>query len=205
MGYYFQRMDAYLSALPFFTEAVEQNANDLEVGLGYGSVCEAACLLHGFHQLLDRAEEQYRIILTTRPNHVEANLRLGHVLMRRKRLDEAIPNLKNVLAHAEQPDHILISNLLLGDIHQSKEELRTAIDFYQSALEIDPQCQAAAVALSHALHRARYLSKSTEVLKNLLNERTAARSNDDSWWRYLKGHSNRFEPMMKDLRSEVLR
>ncbi len=202
MAYYFQSDHKFLVSVPFLLELTKDYPEDLEVRLAYGSVCEAAGILHDpFRDHLEIAEEQYRWILASVPDHIEASLRLGHVLKLRGQNDEAVDLLQNVLSRSVDPVHLFVANLLLGDIHRAEGQLQTAIDFYKSALEIDRNCLVAAVAASHALHQARRLDESTDVLRELLHR--SDQSEQDTWWLYLSGHSDRFESLLLELRREV--
>jgi tetratricopeptide (TPR) repeat protein len=202
MAYYFQSDHQFLVSVPFLLELTKKYPEDLEIRLAYGSVCEATGLLHDqFHDHLQIAEEQYRWILASDQDHIEARLRLGHVLKLLGQHDEALDLLQNVLSLSADPVQLLVANLLLGEIHRIEGRLQAAIDFYESALQIDGDCLVATVGLSHALHQARRLEESTDVLKRLLQRED--RKEQDSWWLYLTGHSDRFEPLLLELRREA--
>jgi tetratricopeptide (TPR) repeat protein len=205
MGNHYQSKRRFLAALPFLKQAALEFPQDIEAGLAYGSACEAAAVLLGFNHMLDRAEKQYLQVLEIAPHHAEANLRLGHVLRRMGRNDEAMFHLDNALADKASPDITLIANVVLGDIHRSKGQLSRAITCYRTAVEIEPHCQTAAVALSHGLHQARHFEESSEILKQLLRVRSDSVMNRDAWWRYLCRHSGRSDSMLSELREEVLR
>jgi tetratricopeptide (TPR) repeat protein len=139
--------------------------------------------------------------LASVPDHIEASLRLGHVLKLRRQHDEALELLQDVLSRSVDPVQMFVANLLLGDIHRSEGRLQIAIDFYNTALQIDRNCLVAAVAVSHALHQARRLEESTDVLRELLHR--SDESEQDTWWLYLSGHSDRFESLLGELHREV--
>ena len=204
MAYYFQNDHRFLVSVPFLMDLNKRYPEDSEIRLAFGSVCEASGLLHeGFRDHLETAEEQYRWILAADPNHIEASLRLGHVLKLRGQHEESLSILESVLSRTEDPSQTFIARLLLGDIHRSQGRLETAIALYESAVQIDPDCLVASVAMSHALHESRRLGESTEVLELLMARSDPSR--DDTWWRYLMGHSERFGPLLQELRQEGAR
>ena len=201
MAYFFQNDHRFLVSVPFLMDLNKKYPEDMEIRLAFGSVCEASGLLHeAFRDHLQIAEEQYRWILNADPDHIEASLRLGHVLKLRGQHEESISILENVLSRTEDPSQVFIARLLLGDIHRAQGRLETAIGLYESAIQIDPDCLVATVAMSHALHQSRRLGESTEVLEQLLVRGDSSR--DDTWWRYLMGHSERFRLLLQDLRQE---
>ncbi len=202
MAYFFQNDHRFLVSVPFLMELKKKYPEDLEIRLAYGSVCEASGLLHEeFRDHLETAEEQYRWILTTNPDHIEASIRLGHVLKLRGQHEESLTILENALSRTEDPAQVFIARLLLGDIHRSQGRLETAISYYESAVQIDADCLMAVVAMSYALHQSRRIGESTEVLEQHLIRGDRAR--DDTWWRYLMGHSERFRPLLQELRQEA--
>ncbi len=202
MAYYFQNRQQFLVAVPFLMELTKRYPEDREVRLAYGSVCEAAGLVNDeFRDHLDTAEEQYRWLLASVPDDIEARLRLGHILKLLGQYDESADLLGDVLSRATDPVHIFVANLLLGDIHRTKGRLDRAIDSYRAAMQIDGNSQVVVVAMSHAYHQARRLKESTDLLIELL--RLGDRSESDTWWRYLSGHSDRFESLLLELHQEL--
>jgi tetratricopeptide (TPR) repeat protein len=204
MAYYFQSRQQFLVAVPFLMELARRFPDDREVRLAYGSVCEAAGLLNDeFRDHLDIAEEQYRWLLASVPDHLEARVRLAHVLKLLGQYDESADLLEDVSSQATDLAYVFVANLLLGDIYKARGNLQRAIDFYRTALQIDRGSQVAVVAASHAYHQARRLEKSTALLNDLLS---SGRCNEsDTWWRYLSGHSNQFESLLFQLREKLER
>ncbi len=202
MAYYFQNRQQFLVAVPFLMELTKRYPEDREVRLAYGSVCEAAGLLNDeFRDHLDMAEEQYRWLLASVPEDIEARLRLGHVLKLLGQYDESVALLEDVLSRTDDPVQIFVANLLMGDIHRAQGQLDKAIDSYRAAMQIDGSSQVAVVAMSHAYHQARRFEESTDVLTELL--RLGDRSESDTWWRYLSGNSDRFESLLLELHNEL--
>jgi tetratricopeptide (TPR) repeat protein len=204
MAYYFQNRQQFLVAVPFLMELTKRYPEDREVRLAYGSVCEAAGLLNDeFRDHLNVAEEQYRWLLASTPNHTEARLRLGHVLKLLGQYDESAALLEEVLLKTDDPVSTFVANLLMGDIHKTQGRLDEAVDSYQKAMQIDGSSQAVVVAMSHTYHRVRRLDDSTALLKELLSR--GERNESDTWWRYLSGHSAHADSLLLELHQELTR
>lgn len=200
MGYYYLGKYRFMVALPFLLEAVKLSPDDLETRLALACAGEGAGLIRGHTSELRQAESQLRKILGEAPDHLEAHLRLGHVLKLRGERDKALEQLQWVLDHSERQDGLLLSHLLIGDIRRQRGELSRAIESYRIAVASDPGCQAAATALSHALHRAGDRAGSRQVLRHFLDEKGNQPGKTDAWWRYLQGHSERFDELLEVVR-----
>jgi hypothetical protein len=117
---------------------------------------------------------------------------------------DASRQLNKALSVADRPDLALVAHLLLGDLRRVSGDTWGAIASYRAAHQIEPQCQVAATALGHALHRAGDLDASRDVMKGLLGQKRSSRIFVDAWWRYLLGGSLNFNLMMAEMRQEVL-
>ena len=204
--HHFQRSPRSWGVLPFLDVALKLLPEDPEIRLAMGSVWETAGWM-GDERLLKRAEEQYRWILEANPDHAEAHLRLGRVLQLTGRRAKALRELQWSVDHADDPRFEFAAHVLLGDLYNQQGKLPQAIQSFQAALAIDPRCQAAAVALSHALHRAGDRTGSREVLDRFLSDKSDKGSpsgETDGWWRYLLGSSERVDSILGKMREEVL-
>lgn len=147
------------------------------------------------------AHAHYRTALAADPGLVEARLRLGRVLHRLGRTDDAIGQLTQVVA--EQPDSrtLVLAHLFLGAIHEGVGRLPQAVQHYRKALEADPRSQTAAVALSYALGRSGERSESAEILRAALAP--GRRSSADAWLLYHLGLPSLYESTIAQLREKV--
>ncbi len=205
VAYHFQNQQRFLVALPFLSQAARFNSEDIEVLLALGNTCEAAAWVYGYSNLLDRAEVVYGNVLIADPDNVEAHLRLGHVLKLKAAEEESKKELSWVLAHTEDPEIIMVANLLLGDIQRAANDLNGAIQCYRKAVEIDPDCQMATTAMSHAQHLAGDSVGSHQALRSLLENGSGDSSaTTDGWWRYLLGRSEKTNKMMAQLRQGAI-
>jgi Flp pilus assembly protein TadD len=192
----------YKSAWQLLEAAREKFPEDLEIRMEIAAVWE----MEGCHdeaELLDRAENEYRTILQIKPDHVEAHLRLARVLQLQGRLEEATREIKSILDHAYDARTELIAYILLGNIHNQRGEVAQEVESFRAAVEIDPHNQVAAVALSHALHRAGDLAGSQRVIERLLTPTDPKLSNPDEWWRFQLASSEHLDSLLEDMREEL--
>jgi tetratricopeptide (TPR) repeat protein len=204
LAYLFQKEQRYLVALPFLTHAAFLFPDDIEILLALGTSCESAGWIYGYENLIDRAEKVYRDILLIDPTHVEAHLRLGHILKVKGHHEQSAKELSWIAENTESPDVIVVAALVEGDIHRARGDLNRAIESYRAAVELDPSCQAAVTALSHAVHLSGDTVGSHQMLRRLLeNDGSGTQERTDAWWRYLEGHSERGEAMLKQMRGTL--
>ncbi len=204
LAYYFLNQQQYDFALPFLSTAARKYPDDQEILLALGTTCEAMGWIYGFEDMTFRAELAYRAILEKDAGHVEAHLRLGHILKMRGLIEESLLELNWTVDHTTDSELIMVVNLLLGDIHRRRGNTETAVQCYQKAVEIDPDCQAAVTALSHSLLLAGNSVGSHQMVGQLLKRRGELRGETDGWWQYLTGHSDRSEKMMVRMRGGAL-
>jgi tetratricopeptide (TPR) repeat protein len=216
VGYYFHHFIRSPEALYFFDAARRFNPEEPEIDLAMGAVHEAegwrnkelkmiygADYRRAFNRTLNRAETYYRRTLKANPDHIEAHLRLGHVLKLRQHRSEALEELTWVLEHVEDPGFESIAHLLRGDIHRAGDDFSEAILSYREAVAADPSCQPVATALSHALHRTGDLDGARDVLQRFFELKGTRWGRLDAWWRYLYGSPDRNRSMMAELRKEL--
>lgn len=191
--------------------AFELFPDDIDLPMAFGVLHETAGVMLGDLELVDEARKQFRAIVKIEPHHTEAHVRLGHVLALLGRGDEAMEELRWGLEAVDAPPLRLVALLTLGDLCKTKGELTEAIRFYREAVETDPDCQSAAIALAHTLHETGDADGSYEVMAQFLSGREIRRYHGDAgeanlpdlWWRYLFGDSSRFGTLLRELRSET--
>ncbi len=118
--------------------------------------------------------------------------------------EEALRELKRSLEYTTNPKIRFVAQLLIGHVCTQLGRLPEAIQSFRTALEIDPHCQAAAVALSHALHRAGDRPGSREVLREFLIRGGNLPREPDRWIRYLYGSTELLDSTMRETRKEFL-
>ena len=94
---------------------------------------------------LTRAEELFRRALKVNPNHVEARMRLGHVLAQRGRTDDALVELRAAGSASRDPLVSYYAALLIGRADTDVDSARAA---FQRATTLFPRAQTPRLGLS---------------------------------------------------------
>jgi hypothetical protein len=94
------------------------------------------------------AEKCFRLALRLDPQHVEARVHLGHVLLKQDRPLEAVPELRLAYEHAVDPSLKYLSAMLLGRAEERTGRVQSALSHYQQAAELCPEAQSPHLALS---------------------------------------------------------
>ena len=100
------------------------------------------------------AEQWLRRAVTLDPGLVEARLRLGRVLFLVDYVPQARKELERALADATAADHpfaAYLAALFLGELLERSSQTDAARQAYEKAISINPECQAAYLALGHLL------------------------------------------------------
>ena len=152
---------------------------------------------------LTEARAVFEAALRADPELHEARLRLGRVLWRLDKPDEARAALPALLQEGQDPSLLYLSHLFLGRLAEDARELPVAIQHYRSALAVDPAAQSAAGALSQVLWMTGEEAEARDVLESALSygPRGAPR---DAYMAYHLGRSGRAEEMLDALRGETL-
>jgi tetratricopeptide (TPR) repeat protein len=205
-----------------FQAAVQSFPDDSDLLLAQGSLIECSAWMLGDETALGVARQAFDRLIRKDSNHAEARLRLGHIMLlwgqmqqkaskrpgpekspRRKMHREAYQEINRVLERTNEGELLLVANLLLGDIYKDRGEVSRAIESYRAAAEIDPYCQAASVALSHALRLNGGREASREVMRHFLKVTARDPVELDGWWRFLLGRSLLAETILKQMGEEM--
>ena len=147
-----------------------------------------------------RAEALLRRALATDPELVEASLRLGRVLSRLERNEEALPHLRKAIASAVDPVTTYYAHLFMGDATQALGQPDEARRQYEKAIAIFPRSQAARLALGFVLRSLGDRPAAWAAIDPALE--TAPRSaDDDPWWEYYDGDAGQVEHLLEALRA----
>ena len=191
------------AALHLVQDVTKMYPEDVEILFAIGSVYDAAGWM-GVAHMLERSETVYRGILAIQPENAEVHLRLGRVMQLRGNGEEALRELKLSLEHAYDAEIRFVALMLVGHVSSQLGRMPEAVEAFRESLEIDPHCQAAAVALSHALHRAGDRPGSREVLSAFFAQNGDLPREPDRWMRYLYGGTELLDSTMRDTRKEFL-
>lgn len=148
--------------------------------------------------VLDTAREEYAAALSAAPDLSEARLRLGRVLWRLGQPEAALPHLEAVIASSAIGGLRYLAHLFLGQIHEDRSRWPEAEQQYRDALDLQPQSERAAVALSHM----RFVQGDTESSRAVLTasiERARPGAGVDPWVSYLVIQSPEGEGILKGL------
>jgi len=150
---------------------------------------------------LRRAELNYRSALSADPSLAEAHLRLGRVLARLDRPEDASVELQWALEHATDPGLLYLARLFLGDVHESSGAQTLAVEDYRAALEWQPDGHTAHVALAAALRAGGDREGALAVMRQLFARRALHTS--DPWWAYHLHQSADWRLLLEHWRREL--
>lgn len=173
----------------FFANTTDRNAGLAEAG-------------RRFHELSE-ARSDLEAALAITPDLHEARLRLGRVLWRLEKPQEARVALQALIERAQEPWILYLGHLFLGRVLEDAGNLPAAVEHYRAALAIDPGAQAAAVALSQVLLLTGDDAESRQVLGHALAHAPRGQPRD-AYMSYHLGRSNLAEGMLDALRAETL-
>ena len=156
------------------------------------------------HAALTRARTSFESALEGAPALLEARLRLGRVEWRLGRPRPARAALEAVLAAAK--DHRLryLAHLFLGRLEEDEGHAGAAEQAYRAALELRPEAQSAAVALSHLQFAAGDVAGARETMEDALVH-AGQRHRGDELWVYALGASEDADRLFEALRAEARR
>ena len=153
-------------------------------------------------RLLNEARRDLERAVASDPGLSEPHLRLGRVLWRLGRPEAALAPLQTVLDSQQDVMLTYLAFLFRGQIHEDAGRLDEAAVEYRSALHVDPDAQAAAIALSHVSQLSGDRRTTREVLDHALS-RARRRTRLDGHWVYLWGHSAEGDDLLAGLRQEL--
>jgi len=206
LGYYHQANASLAKALPFFTECTRLHPGSADAWLGAGTAYEYTAYPDGFGGAkvtvpptgaAAEAERYYREAVRLDPRLAEARLRLGRVLRLAGAFEEAEGELAAAVDSSEDGYLTALAHLFWGESREARADLAAAIQHYEAALDADRDCQPAAVALSHALHRAERSREAKERLMPALAPTEATRRSP--WREYHLGLGRRYEAALAGL------
>jgi len=151
-------------------------------------------------QALVRAEVLYRHALELDVSFAEARVRLGYVLLRLGRFEEARQQLQRASAEGREQRTIYLAHIFAGAVDEAEGRVDEAIAAYRAARTIAPQCQVAAIALSHALYRAGDRASAATIAHEVGRASTRC---EDPWWSYDYGQAWKIDETMEMLRRAV--
>jgi tetratricopeptide (TPR) repeat protein len=149
------------------------------------------------------AEQLYRRALEANPGHVEARIRLGRVLAKRGRHQEALEHLREASAKATEPMLQYYAALHIGAAAEARGNEDEARQSYQRALSFYPDAQSPMLSLSRLATQAGDRAAARDAMELLLNLSPFADERVDPWWIYDISQGRNAESLLTDLRSRI--
>ena len=154
-------------------------------------------------QRFQEARSYFEQALLADPSSALARVRLGRVLWRLGQNEAARVTLEQAVRQEPAGDVLYLARLFLGRVHEDLGHLDQAAAEYRLALALDPQAQAAAVALSHVVRSIGEVEDSRELLSRALSH-ARRRQGRDAYWEYLTRNALHYEALFDALRRETL-
>ena len=130
------------------------------------------------------AESMFRRALAQAPEHFEARLRLGRVLLMRGRARDAAEELRR--ANAAAPDELMkyYAAMFLGGAEEALGNFDAADDLYSRASTLYPNAQSPHVARSSLARRRGDLAGALAGIERVFELAAHYPDGDDPWWDY---------------------
>lgn len=148
------------------------------------------------------AERTLALAITADPGLAEARVRLGRVQWRLGTDDQAQQTLEEAIRRGGPPQMQYLAHLFLGQAHERVGRLPAAIREFQECLDLEPQSQAAAVALSHALLLQGDHARARDVMRSALGH-AGRRTDRDPHWDYVASNAASAGDLWEMLRRET--
>ncbi len=136
------------------------------------------------------------------PTLTEASVRLGRVQWRLAEDEAAQLTLEKAVQRGGAPSLLYLAHLFLGQVHKRAGRAEPAIAEFTRALELGPQRQAAAVALSQLLLSNGDVAGARRVLEQTLVH-AGRRTERDPYWDYVASNAAQAEELFEELREET--
>ncbi len=155
-------------------------------------------------EYLVRAQRALEKAAALRPELGEARLRLARLAWWSGDLVSSRSALDRLLATPDEPGTTFLARIFMGRLLEDEGQLAAAAASYEAALRLEPQCQSARLALSHARQRLGDLSAARRELELALRN-AGSRSRPDPYWLYLAPTAGSADLELAALRREVVR
>jgi tetratricopeptide (TPR) repeat protein len=150
----------------------------------------------------DEAERILAAAVTADPQMVEARIRLGRVQWRLAKDQLALHTLEEAVRRSGPPPFPHLAHLFLGQALERVGRMSEAVPHFEEALQLEPESQCAAVALSHA----RLVSGDALGARRFLEEtlvHARRRGERDPYWDYPASNAGSADGTLLALRREA--
>jgi tetratricopeptide (TPR) repeat protein len=151
-----------------------------------------------------QAEAQFRRALEVAPDHFEARLRLGGVLLLRGRSREAAEELRQANAAAADELMKYYAAMFLGAAEEAQANFDAAGELYTRASALYPNAQSPHVAHSALARRRGDRAGALAAMERVFELAAAHPDGDDPWWTYDVAAGRGHERLLDDLKRLVL-
>lgn len=143
-----------------------------------------------------RAEELLTKAVAARPGFVEANLRLGHVLIRQHKYVDALPYLRRAVSDSRDAALTYYAHLFIGDAAFALDDREQAAQAYDVAAKLFPRSQAPYLGLG-LVHR---VNGERDQAASAVLAATAG-DKDEPWFDYYDGNEGDADRLLDELRA----
>jgi tetratricopeptide (TPR) repeat protein len=151
---------------------------------------------------LREAERLFRLALDRDPLHVETRLRLGRVLGRRGRHEEAARELRQARAATESMLLQYYANMFMGAELETLGRTKEAREAYELAADTYRKAQAPRLALSAMAARAGDRTEARRVIE-LVFRPASIEPEDDPWLGYYTAQARATDVLLGRLRARI--
>jgi Tfp pilus assembly protein PilF len=148
------------------------------------------------------AERALALAVSANPDLFEARIRLGRVRFHLGQDESARQTLEDALRRGGPPPLPYLGQLFLGQALERAGRASDAARAYEEALALEPQSQAAAVALSHLRLSAGDAAGARRVLEPALDH-AGRRDERDPYWLYVASNAADADDALLALRLET--
>jgi tetratricopeptide (TPR) repeat protein len=148
------------------------------------------------------AKRLYREAARLDPTLAEARLRLGRLLQKSTRPDEAEREFAAAIETSREAYLTALAHLFWGQLAEARGDSTEAARHYQAAIHADRDCQPAALALSALLHSSGHPGEAAETLTPGLCAAQGAKTGP--WLAYHLGLGRRYDAALAALRRQSL-
>ncbi|HET9360605.1 MAG TPA: tetratricopeptide repeat protein [Vicinamibacterales bacterium] len=151
---------------------------------------------------LREAERLFRQALDRDPLHVETRLRLGRVLGRRGRHEEAARELRQARAATESMLLQYYANMFMGAELEALGRTTEAREAYELAADTYQKAQAPRLALNAMAASAGDRTEALRVIESALRP-ASIEPDDDPWWDYYTAQARATDVLLGQLRARI--
>jgi len=149
---------------------------------------------------LRAAEGFFRRSVELDPQHVEARLRFGHVLLGQERYADAATELRKVVDQSGEPLIQFYASMFLGAAEEGLGRTADAVQSYERAATLYPTSQSPRVALSALARRTGNRQGAWTAMQQVFALPPTEPDRDDPWWSYIRQQGRDAEEQIEELR-----